>query len=434
MSGESRVEQSRAVSLAFSGLDKVFLRTRFDAAVADAIATDQAVASGASLPLNGLILAVKACFDVAGWVTDAASAVLSDQPEATRDAPVVAGLRAAGATLVAHTNMTEFAFGALGINNTTGTPVTPLDAHGERVAGGSTSGGAVAVARGFADIALGTDTSGSIRIPAAFCGIVGFKPSTNVISTQGCIPLSTTFDAPGFIARDVSTIVRVVEALKLYRTPVVRVRPTRQLEGIRLALPVDFALTGCDPTVVAAFEACVNRLASLGASIVETDFMDLRAPSRIAAESGIIVADAFAWHEPWIRTRLARYDPLVGPRILRGESIPAYRYLKGAAALKHEANVFDAEMARYDALLTPTVPIVPPRIADVTADEIEYLRVNALSFSLTELANRLDAPSIAMQFDPARPRPFGLMLTGRRHRDIDLLSVARRVEAALSKP
>jgi amidase/aspartyl-tRNA(Asn)/glutamyl-tRNA(Gln) amidotransferase subunit A len=197
---------------------------------------------------------------------------------------------------------------------------------------------------------------------------------------------------------------------------------------------VDFALTGCDPTVVAAFEACVNRLASLGASIVETDFMDLRAPSRIAAESGIIVADAFAWHEPWIRTRLARYDPLVGPRILRGESIPAYRYLKGAAALKHEANVFDAEMARYDALLTPTVPIVPPRIADVTADEIEYLRVNALSFSLTELANRLDAPSIAMQFDPARPRPFGLMLTGRRHRDIDLLSVARRVEAALSKP
>src|SRR4051794_37759446 len=165
----------------------------------DQQALTEAAAVDPSLPLAGEVLAVKACFDVEGWTTHAGSAVLADAAVATADAPMVEQLRSAGAILLAQTNMTEFAYGALGLNSTYGTPTTPLCPGDDRVAGGSTSGGAVAVALGAADIALGSDTSGSIRIPAAFVGAAGFKPSQGRYPTGGMIPLSTSFDAPGII-------------------------------------------------------------------------------------------------------------------------------------------------------------------------------------------------------------------------------------------
>src|ERR1700744_359668 len=170
---QAAVERGEAAGAAFGQTGEVLLSTCFPAARVEAKAFDTLCHAGVSLPLAGLTLAVKACFDVRGWVTDAASHVLAHEPPATEDAPLVAALRKAGASLVGHANMTEFAFGALGINTTTGTPRTPLDIRRERVAGGSTSGGAVSVASGLAGFALGTDTSRSGRAPAAFCGLVG---------------------------------------------------------------------------------------------------------------------------------------------------------------------------------------------------------------------------------------------------------------------
>jgi aspartyl-tRNA(Asn)/glutamyl-tRNA(Gln) amidotransferase subunit A len=440
-SNESRVsqiavERSAAVSSAFDQIDEVLLRTRFNSARAEARAFDTLCNAGISFPLIGLTLAVKACFDVRGWVTDAASVVLTHEPSATEDAPLVAALRKAGASLVGHANMTEFAFGALGINTTTGTPRTPLDIRRERVAGGSTSGGAVSVASGLADIALGTDTSGSVRIPAAFCGLVGFKPSRGVLSEKGCIALSTTFDVPGFITRDVTTLLRVVDALRLYGQRVScefhDKQCTRPLSDLRLAVPRYFALGRADETVGRAFERTVARLRRFGAVVVEHQFSDLTLPSRIAAESGIIISDAYALHEQWIHERLSQYDPLVGPRILAGQSVPAHRYINGKRALKQFAHTFDGQIAEYDALLTPAVPIIPPRLSDLQAKD-EYLRVNTLAFSLTELANRVDVPSIALPFGSADVGPYGLMLTGRRGDDLRLLSVCRRVELAFAQ-
>ncbi|OUL97124.1 hypothetical protein CA603_03380 [Paraburkholderia hospita] len=426
------VARSEAASNAYENIAQVFLRTRFDDAHAEAAALAALSASGVRLPLAGLALAVKACFDVAGWVTDAASNVLSDQPPAQQDAPLVASLRAAGATVVAHTNMTEFAFGALGVNSFRGTPRTPLDPQGERVAGGSTSGGAVAVAAGLADIALGSDTSGSVRIPAAFCGLAGYKPSKGILSAQGCIPLSTTFDVPGFIARDVDTLLRVVDAVGPFAR---KLRPVRQqdpsLEGLRFAIPKGFAVGHCDRVVRGAFARALELLTAQGASIVETEFTDLRAPSRIALESGIIVADAYTWHADWLRTRADRYDPLVGPRISKGEGVAAHRYLSGLAALEDRRRVFADEVSGYDALLTPTVPVVPPKLDDLR-DSAEYLRVNALVFSLTELANRIDLPSVSLPLERQQSLPVGLLLTGRPADDPHLLLLARRLEAALS--
>ena len=433
---QAAVERAEALGSTFDQIGEVLLRTRFTSARVEARAFDVLRNAGVTLPLAGLTLAVKACFDVRGWVTDAASVVLRDELPAVKDAPLVAALRNAGASLVGHANMTEFAFGALGINTTTGTPRTPLDVRRERVAGGSTSGGAVSVACGLADIALGTDTSGSVRIPAAFCGVVGFKPSRGVLSDEGCIPLSATFDVPGFITRDVTTVLRIVDALALYRQ---RVSPefhgdhrTLLLRDVRFAVPQNFALGRADETVARAFERTVERLKRCGATVIERDFADLTFPSRVAAESGIIVADAYAVHEKWIHERLAQYDPLVGPRILAGQNVLAHRYINGKRALKQFARAFDEEIAEYDALLTPTVPIVPPRVNDLQTKD-EYLRVNALSFSLTELANRVDVPSIALPFGPADEGPHGLMLTGRRSDDVRLLSIGRRVEQALAQ-
>jgi aspartyl-tRNA(Asn)/glutamyl-tRNA(Gln) amidotransferase subunit A len=430
------VERAEAISSAFNDTEQVLLRTRFALARTEGGAFDALLDAGVSVPLAGLTLAVKACFDVRGWVTDAASLVLSNEPPAITDAPLVAALRMAGASLVGHANMTEFAFGALGINTATGTPRTPFDILRERVAGGSTSGGAVAVARGLADVALGTDTSGSVRIPAAFCGLVGFKPSKGVLSEEGCIPLSTTFDVPGFITRDVATMQRVVSALRLFgrciSADLLDVPRARLLCGISFAVPQNFALEGSDDMVARAFQRTVAKLSQCGAKIVSRSFNDLTMPSRAAAEGGIIIADAYALHKKWIHERLEQYDPLVGPRILAGQNVLAHSYISAKMALKQFVRTFDEDVADYDALLTPTVPIIPPRVDDLQAGG-EYLRVNALTFRLTELANRVDVPSVALPFGPDDIGPYGLMLTGRRRSDARLLSIARRVERALAQ-
>jgi aspartyl-tRNA(Asn)/glutamyl-tRNA(Gln) amidotransferase subunit A len=199
------VARAVAASRTCANLKEVYLRERFVNAQAEAEAKDHLVAGGTRLPLAHVPLAVKACFDVAGWVTDAASTAFAGNESAQADGPLVRFFRLQGATIVGHSNMTEFAFGALGVNSTTGTPRTPLDPAGERVAGGSTSGGAVAVAIGLADVALGTDTSGSVRIPAAFCGVVGFRPSRGVFSSGGCIrltELANRVDVPSISLRD----------------------------------------------------------------------------------------------------------------------------------------------------------------------------------------------------------------------------------------
>jgi Asp-tRNA(Asn)/Glu-tRNA(Gln) amidotransferase A subunit family amidase len=207
-------EQSTRITRYRNEQGVAILHERIDEAQTQANAWDQLALSAVVPALIGLTVAVKACFDVRGWVTTAGSRVLQDKPPANVDAPLVAALNRCGAVVTVQTNMTEFAFGALGLNPHFGTPLTPLDPLRQRIAGGSTSGGAVVVALGLTDLALGSDTSGSIRIPAAFCGVTGFKPSRGRYNDDGMIYLSPSFDVPGFIARDVETLLRVDGALK----------------------------------------------------------------------------------------------------------------------------------------------------------------------------------------------------------------------------
>jgi aspartyl-tRNA(Asn)/glutamyl-tRNA(Gln) amidotransferase subunit A len=398
------------------------LARRDDEALSEAAAVDT------SLPLAGEVLTVKACFDAAGWTTHAGSAVLAGAPAAVSDAPMVNALRSAGAILLAQTNMTEFAYGALGLNSTYGTPTTPLRAAERRVSGGSTSGGAVAVALGVADISLGSDTSGSIRIPAAFCGVAGFKPSQGRYPSGGMIPLAPSFDAPGLIATTAERL-RNIDGSVFDGTS--RVKSIRSLADVHLLVPVDAIDAGeTDPEVLDKFGQWLDALAAAGTQITRTELPMLTEASLAAREGNVIAVEAYDWHRDLIAEHVDRYDPRVGPRILHGAGVLAADYVAALRRINDCRRRYDAALDGADAIVTPTVPILPPRVDDVQALE-SYLSMNTEVLRLTEVANRLDLPSVTLPASVVDPQPIGLMLTGRRDGDAALLDLAASVEACL---
>lgn len=372
---------------------------------------------GATLPpLAGTVLTVKACFDVAGWVTSSASASTAEDAPATTDAPVVAALRAAGAVVAGQTNMTEFAYGALGINSHFGTPRTPLDPRGERVAGGSTSGGAVAAATGLADLSLGSDTSGSARIPAAFCGCFGFKPSHGRYARGGMAFLSPTFDVPGLLANDLAIIERADRVLAGGRPA----SATPDPRALRYAVPAHLATIELDAEVRAAFDDFVAALEAAGARVETVDLPSLAESAAITVAGGIISAEAHAIHRDRIERRFDLYDPLVGDRIRKGAEVPAHRYVTAIRALAECTARFDREIAGFDGFLLPTTPILAPMLSQLSGLDA-YLAANSRAFALTEYANRLDLPSISV---PLGRLPTGVMLTGPRGGDAAVLAQA----------
>lgn len=404
---------------------RALLVTRRDAtALAEAAALDT---ESDDRPLLGRTVAVKACFDVAGWVTHAGSAVLASEPAAAADSAMVAALCGAGAIVVAQANMTEFAYGALGLNPTYGTPTSPFYPAGERVSGGSTSGGAVAVALEMVDIALGSDTSGSVRIPAAFCGVAGFKPSKGRYPEAGMAYLSPTFDVPGIVAGSARDCREIDMAITARRAPT----PPAQLDGLVMAVPQAVIDADLDPEIAVAFQRWTAALADAGVHLVERDLSSLAAASAAARDGSIIAVEAFSIHRELLAASGQRYDQRVGPRIANGEHVAAHVYCSALMRLRECAAQFDDEMDGIDAVLTPTVPILPPRIADLDDDDA-YLATNALSFRLTEFANRLDLPSISIPGDLHDRRPYGLLLTGRRAADDRLLDIAVAAEQHLT--
>jgi len=410
-------------------LRTAWLARRDEAAAAEARAWDASPRGAAiAAPLAGTVLTVKACFDCEGWITHAGSRVLADAPPARADAALVSALRRAGAVLIAQTAMTEFAYGALGVNHAYGTPATPLDARRERVAGGSSSGAAVSVALGAAELSLGSDTSGSARIPAAFCGVTGFKPSRGRYATDGMQCLSISFDVPGLLAATVGLCRQADAALCGHDVP--RHGPA-SVRGLHFIVPEPFATDDLDPVVACAFDAWLSRLSAQGARIRRRRLDCVAEAGAVARAGGIIAAEAFMLHRARLATAADRYDPLVGPRIAAGEQVRAHDYAAAQLRLAALADAYRAELGDADAVLTPTVPMLPPRVADL-ADETVYLAQNARAFRLTEFANRLDLPSISVPGNLRHRQSVGLLITGRRGGDARLLDVAAGVERALT--
>ncbi len=425
---ECCLEQSRRHPAAAA---LALLRTRDDAAKREAAACDALLAeSPGSLPLAGTVLTVKACFDVAGWVSHAGSRVLANAPAATQDAPLVARLRRAGAVLRAQTNMTEFAYGALGLNPWYGTPVTPLIPDEPSVAGGSSSGAAVATALGMAHLGLGSDTSGSVRIPAAFCGIAGFKPSRGRYSDTGLLHLSPSFDVPGLLAQSAALCRKADHAIGGANKPL-PAQAGKSLQGMRLAVPETWLSPLLDDKVGSAFEAWLKQLAAAGAQIQVHALPMLAESGRIAGEGGVIAAEAYQLHARRLGEHLSAYDPRVGPRMLLGADVRAHDYVSALKRLRTLAAEYNSALEWADAVLTPTVPMLPPSLASLLADDI-YASQNRRAFQLTEFANRLDAPSISLPGNLHQRRPVGLLLTGKRGQDTALLAMAERIERALT--
>lgn len=377
-------------------------------------------------PLFGIPFSVKDLFDIAGQPTKAGSTVLAGTVPAVANCPAVARLLAAGGVLAGRTNMVEFAFSGVGINPHYGTPVNPADTALDRIPGGSSSGAAVSVATGAALIGLGSDTGGSIRIPAALCGIVGFKSTARLVPTEGALPLSTTLDTVSALTRSVRDAITVHEVLAA-RSVSLAGKP---LASCRFGVPRTWMLDGVDATVAAAFERTLARLQQAGAEIEYITLEDIAELAAINATGGLSAAESYAWHRELIAKHEAQYDQRVAVRILKGAGMSAADYITLVAARKAWISRMEAQLEGYDAMLSPTVPIVAPPIASL-ADDTEFFRVNGLLLRNTAVVNMLDGCAISLPCHTAGELPVGLMIWQSAMKDDAVLDLALQVEALL---
>jgi aspartyl-tRNA(Asn)/glutamyl-tRNA(Gln) amidotransferase subunit A len=378
-------------------------------------------------PLDGMIVSIKDLFDVAGEVTRAGSKVLAEEAKpALADAPVVRRLRAAGAVIVAKTNMTEFAFSGVGANPHYGTPGNPADPA--RVPGGSTSGGAVAVADGLCEIAIGTDTGGSTRIPAALCGIVGFKPSKYRIPTDGAFPLSYTLDSIGPMARTVADCALADAVMAGEEFEALDPIP---LAGLRLGIAQGLPLTDLDETVTARFEQAIGTLGKAGARLTDQALSLLDDMLRANAKGGFAPPEAYAIHRERLTRRGDDVDPNVRARIERGREMSASDYVALAQERAGLVRAMDAALADLDALILPTTPIVAPRLSEVATRET-FGRKNFALLRNTAIVNFFDLTAISLPLPREGGLPVGLMLVVRNGHDRRLFRIAAGLEKAFA--
>jgi amidase/aspartyl-tRNA(Asn)/glutamyl-tRNA(Gln) amidotransferase subunit A len=394
------------------------------------LARAQAAAASSDSPLAGLAVSVKDLFDVAGQTTAAASRVLADAPPATIDCPAVARLRAAGAAFVGRTNMSEFAFSGVGINPHHGTPANVATASIDatpRIPGGSTSGGAVSVAAGAAWAALGSDTGGSIRIPAALQGLVGFKSTARLVPTEGAIPLSTTLDTVCAITLSVRDAIVLHEILAQRRVTLAN----RPLSALRLGVPTTLMLDGLEPVVAAAFERSLATLRSAGAHLEEIALPPLSELAALNATGGFSAAESWAWHRRRLASDGHRYDPRVAMRIRRGETMSAADYVDLMWARRDWIARMEAAVAGFDALLSPTVPMVAPPLAPLLASDEAFFATNGALLRNPSAINFLDGCALSLPCQAPGEMPVGLMVWSSALRDDAVLDVSLAIEAAL---
>lgn len=369
-----------------------FVTVLADDALAAAGAADRALERGAGGALAGVPVAVKDIFAVRGVVRGNGSEAFAGDPPAAADASAVTRLRAAGAVVLGTTHMHELAFGATGMNPALGTPVNPWSAG--HVPGGSSSGSAVAVAARLAPAALGTDTGASIRLPAAFCGVSGLKPTFGRVSRAGVTPLAWTLDHTGPLARTAEDLAIVLQALAGHdpadpssaRVPVPDYAAGlgRGLRGVRFGVPRRFALATVDPEIAALFEGALGALRDAGAAVEDVELPTLEFSSPMLG--AVIIAEANAALVPLLGARLARVGVDTRIRLEVGRAIGAPHYL---AAQRLRTRLYEeacAALARVDLLATPLAVVPPPRLGEMRA------RAGEVELGVEEACTRLTAP------------------------------------------
>ena len=407
---------------------RVFIHVDAEAAIEAAEAMDRLrEVKAAPSPFAGIPVSIKDLFDIKGQVTRAGSRALEDSAPAEVDAPVVARLRRAGFIVIGRTNMTEFAYSGIGINPHFGTPKGTWNRKVGHAPGGSSSGAAVSVADGMAHGALGTDTGGSCRIPAAYNGIVGFKPTQKRVPLDGGVPLSFTLDSFGPLARSVPCCAALDSVLA--DEPFIPLQP-RSIKGMRLAVPTTVALDDLDDAVAKTFERALETLARAGAlieRIAVPEFLDVGV---MGAKGGFAAAESYAWHRYLLTSKGDVYDPRVSTRILRGEAITAAEYIDLIGARKSLIARAAVRLAPYDALVMPTTANTPPVIADL-ADDKAFAKANLASLRNCTLINMIDGCAISLPCHREGEIPVGLMLAASGGADRRIFELAAGMEAAI---
>lgn len=405
----------------------VFTHVWADEARKAAAESDRRALDGKAIgPLDGAIISIKDLFGVAGETTRAGASVLRHCEPETRDAAIISRLRAAGAILIGRTNMSEFAFSGVGNNMHFGTPGNPFDRA--RIPGGSSSGAVVSVMDDMADIGIGSDTGGSLRIPAALSGAVGFKPTSGQTPTMGAFPLSTTLDVVGPIARNVADCA-VADAIMRGTAPLqpMAVDPRKTA----FIVPRGRLFDDTTPEVFAAFEQAMNCMRGAGIEIIdgsiETELDALAELDALGAFPSFELAGtltSLGIHD------LGEVDPRIRVRIEKSRGVTGESYAEMLRRRGELVAKMDARLQMLPTLLLPTVPMTAPLIADIQEDA-PFDRVNMALLRNTRVANLFDLPSISLPI-PCNGLPVGLMLMGRRGNDQALLNVATVVEKILT--
>lgn len=407
----------------------VFTRLYEDSAMREAQAQDQRRQRGEPLgPLAGLTVSVKDLYDVAGETTRGGAVVCDGEPVATADAPAVARLRQAGAVVLGKTAMSEFAFSGVGINPHDGTPRNPADKQLARIPGGSSSGAAVSVALGLCEAGLGSDTGGSIRIPAALCGLVGFKNTQSRVPAEGAMALARTLDTVCAMTRGVRQAIVVDGVLSGQQLPV----QAKPLSACRFLMPETLMFDDIEAPVAAAIERSAERLSRLGATIVRVKAPWVAEVGTLNAPGGLSPIEGWAEHRHRIAQHLDRLDPRVAARMVLGRDVLAadyYQLLRNRQAWRLRV---EAELQGFDAVLCPTVPLLAPAIEPLVASDDAFFAANRLLLRNTFVFNFLDGCSISLPCHAPGELPVGLMLSAPGGRDAELLGVALSVEAALA--
>jgi aspartyl-tRNA(Asn)/glutamyl-tRNA(Gln) amidotransferase subunit A len=405
---------------------RAFIHVHRIAALAAADRIDTERKRGATMPpLAGIPISIKDNFDEAGIVTLAGSTVLKTAPAAVRDATAVARLRAAGAVLIGRTNMTEFAYSGLGINPHYGTPRNAFERAAARIPGGSSSGAAISVCDGMAAAAIGTDTGGSTRIPAALNGLVGFKPTARRVPLDGVLPLSLTLDSAGPIAASVEDCALLDQLL----SSASGAEPSAPgLRGLRFAVPQTVVLDELSPSVAEAFSAACAKLSGAGVVIAELPLREFSRAAEVNPRGAISSAEAYWWHRAWIKQAADLYDPRVIARIRPGEAIGAADYIELLQQRRRFVAEVESAVRGFDALLMPTTADTAPTIAEVVASDESYFRFNGRMLRNPALVNLFDGCALSIPCHRPGAAPVGLMLAGLSGQDSRLLSLGMAVE------
>ncbi len=408
---------------------KVFIRKFYDQARQAALASNSVRKAQKDVPiLSGIPFAVKDLFDLAGSITSAGSLVLKKNPAALKDAPVIDRLRKAGAVIIGTTNMTEFAMGGLGINPHYGTPLNPYDRNTGRIPGGSSAGAAVAITDKMAFGSIGSDTAGSIQMPASLCGITGFKPTARRVPLDGSVPLAPSLDSIGPLANSVSCCILIDSVISGQKYIPLMGLPAKK---IRLAIPQDYVLNDLDLDVSNAFSSALTRLSKAGIELKEVAFPEFDEIKNLPVNGSFSTIEGYAWHRKLLNENQGLYDPIVANRFMNGASVLAADYIDLINARSNLINRCNSRTKDFDAFIMPTLPLTAPPISSFENNSSIWLETNKRLIRNPGIANLLDRCAISIPCAEPGNAPVGISLVGECMGDQHLFSIALEIEKIL---